>query len=95
MAMPTDVRRILGLALKELRTSKSITQEELSRRTGVHPTYISDVERGARNPSWATLVKLAEGMGATYGRVGRRVRPDRGEEVSRNRPFLPRERCSF
>ena len=27
------------------------------------PTYISDVERGVRNPSWDVVARLAEGMG--------------------------------
>ncbi len=58
------VHVVLGLALKEVRTARRITQEELSRRTGVHPTYISDIERGARNPSWDAVVKLADGLEA-------------------------------
>jgi transcriptional regulator with XRE-family HTH domain len=70
MATPDETQRNLGLAVKTLRTNLGITQEELSNRTGVHPTYISDVERGARNPSWATLVKLAHGMNATMAEVG-------------------------
>jgi DNA-binding XRE family transcriptional regulator len=45
------VQRAICLAFKELRALAGIMQEELSARTGVHPTYISDVERGARNPS--------------------------------------------
>lgn len=66
-----DVQRLLGLALKELRTSQKLTQEELSARTGVHPTYISDIERGARNPSWSKLVELVIGMGLTMADLGR------------------------
>jgi transcriptional regulator with XRE-family HTH domain len=74
-----EVQRTLGLAVKELRARAGLTQEQLSDTTGVHPTYISDVERGARNPSWATLVKLVIGMnsdmaalGATFDRIGAR-----------------------
>lgn len=66
-----DVQRQLGLAMKKLRAAAEITQEELAARTGVHTTYISDVERGARNPSWATLVKLATGLELTMVDLGR------------------------
>jgi transcriptional regulator with XRE-family HTH domain len=65
-----EVQRFLGLALKDLRARAAISQEELSRRTGVHPTYISDIERGARNPSWAALVKLVDGLEAGMGDLG-------------------------
>jgi transcriptional regulator with XRE-family HTH domain len=70
MATPDETQRNLGLAVKALRTNLGITQEELSSRTGVHPTYISDIERGARNPSWAALVKLVRGMNSTMTDLG-------------------------
>lgn len=57
--------------MKELRASRELTQEELSARTGVHPTYISDIERGARNPSWAKLAELVAGMGLTMADLGK------------------------
>lgn len=64
------VQRRLGLAVKAVRQEKAITQEELSRRTGLHPTYISDIERGARNPSFAVLVRLTGGLGIGLGELG-------------------------
>ncbi|MBX9687919.1 MAG: helix-turn-helix transcriptional regulator [Candidatus Obscuribacterales bacterium] len=36
-----------------------ISQEELAQRAGLHRTYISDIERGARNPTLKTLSRLA------------------------------------
>ena len=70
MATPDDLQQNLGRAVNALRTSAGLTQEELSNRTGVHATYVSDVERGARNPSWATLVKLVRGMDTTMAELG-------------------------
>jgi len=71
MATESDgTQRALGQALKALRSSRQMTQEEVSARTGTHPTYISDIERGARNPSWAALVKLVAGMDADMGELG-------------------------
>lgn len=67
---PDENQRALGQALKTLRSSRHMTQEELSARTGTHPTYISDIERGARNPSWAALVKLVAGMDADMAELG-------------------------
>lgn len=65
------VQRRLGAAVKLIRHAAGVTQEELSHRTGLHTTYISDVERGARNPSFAVLVRLADGLGITLAELGR------------------------
>lgn len=42
------------------------TQKELSQRTGISPTIISDLERGRRelNPSWA--IRIAEAVGTSW-----------------------------
>ncbi len=84
MLAKPEVQRRLGKAVKELRTAKAVTQEELSHRTGLHTTYISDIERGARNPSFEVLVRLAAGLdvpmaelGAAYDRRARRAGPRR------------------
>lgn len=45
------------------RNSANISQQELSRRTGVAQSDISRLENGNGNPSLKTLSKLAEGLG--------------------------------
>jgi len=60
----------LGRAVKHLRVSTGVTQEELSARCGLHPTYISDIERGARNPSFEALARLMEGLGLGLADLG-------------------------
>jgi len=54
-----DIRERLGLNLKRLRAKHGWSQERFAFETGVHRTYISDLERGARNPSILLLEKLA------------------------------------
>jgi predicted transcriptional regulator len=49
-------------SVHEQREHLSISQEELAHRAGLHRTYISDIERGARNPSLKTLSRLAEAL---------------------------------
>lgn len=52
-----------GTAVKNKRAEMGISQEELADRAGLHRTYISDVERGARNPSLESIAKLAQALG--------------------------------
>jgi transcriptional regulator with XRE-family HTH domain len=62
--MPRASRQVrLGKAVKTVRLAQGFTQEDLAARADLHPTYISDVERGVRNPSWDVVARLAEGMG--------------------------------
>ena len=61
--MPTaDLKTLLGAAIKAERAMMGISQEELASRAGLHRTYVSDLERGARNPSLGSVEKLAQAL---------------------------------
>ena len=69
-----DIRERFGLALKTVREGRKLKQEELAHRAGIHRTYLSDVERGFRNPSLVNLDRLAGALGLTlaelFGHLG-------------------------
>ena len=46
-------------ALREIRTRRGISQEELGFESGYHRTYISMLERGKMNPSLRTMLSIA------------------------------------
>ena len=48
-----------GEAVRSQRTELGLSQEELGYRAKVHRTYVSDIERGARNPTVKVIWKLA------------------------------------
>jgi transcriptional regulator with XRE-family HTH domain len=52
----------LGLAVKARRSELGITQEQLANDTDLHQRWISNVETGKRNPSYASLRRLAAGL---------------------------------
>lgn len=62
MDASTDQKKLIifGKNLKFLRTQNGISQEEFADRTKLDRTYISGLERGKRNPSFLTLIKLAQ-----------------------------------
>lgn len=51
----------LGQRIRDLRVKKELTQTELADRSGVASNYIAMLERGERNPTYLTLLKLASG----------------------------------
>lgn len=57
-----DLKTLLGVAIRNERSAQRISQEELAYRAGLHRTYLSDVERGARNPSIESIAKLAAAL---------------------------------
>lgn len=54
-----DVKKSFGASVKAWRKQQGFSQEELAERANLHRTYISDVERGARNLSLESITRLA------------------------------------
>jgi len=61
----STVIKCFGASVRKLRHSLGISQEELAERADLHRTYITDIERGARNPTLITIKKLAKGLGVS------------------------------
>ncbi len=59
MKQPSDLSSAFGRAVQARRQGFNISQEELAWRAGLHRSYLADIERGARNPTLATIQKLA------------------------------------
>ena len=60
-----DVRVLLGDAVRRHRERSELTQEDLAERAGIHRTYLSDIERGSRNPSLINIARLARALKLT------------------------------
>ncbi|HYI61526.1 MAG TPA: helix-turn-helix transcriptional regulator [Acidimicrobiales bacterium] len=58
-----------GKRVRELRLAAGMTQEALAEAAGLHPTFISNVERGYRVPSVPTMLRLAQGLEVAAGRL--------------------------
>ena len=64
MAIPVDDRRVraFGAAVRSRREELGLSQEALGYRAGLHRTFISDIERGRRNPTVKVIWKLARAL---------------------------------
>lgn len=68
-----NAEQCFGIALRELRKAAEVTQEELAFKSGYHPTYIGQLERGKKSPSLRTIMKFSEVLGTSGSSIIRRV----------------------
>ncbi len=61
----TNLSKAFGIAVRRRREALHVSQEELADQTGLHRTYISLIERGLRNASVETTIKLAKALNTT------------------------------
>ncbi len=66
-----DLLGNLGEVVRKRRLALNLSQEELASRAGVHRTYLSDIERGARNITITVLNRLAEALAVKVSRLFR------------------------
>lgn len=58
-------REVLGRRLRALRRRRGETLTETAERAGVSPQYLSEIERGLKDPSSEVLAAVAGALGAT------------------------------
>lgn len=57
-----DMRKLVGDNTARIRKQRGWTQEYLAERSGLTQQYISDLERGKRNPTIVTVHELAQAL---------------------------------
>lgn len=58
-----ELVQLLGENVRRLRKLKGVSQEELALDAGMKRSYLSDLERGTRNPTVRALGRLAIALG--------------------------------
>ena len=64
-----DIRTRLAQNIRRLRQEKGWSQEDYADRAEIHRTYVSDIERGRRNPTITVVEKLAAPFGVAAARL--------------------------
>jgi transcriptional regulator with XRE-family HTH domain len=62
-----------GQCVRKHRDAKGFSQETLAEKADLDRTYISDIERGARNPGIRNVVRIAVALGITVSQLTRGV----------------------
>jgi transcriptional regulator with XRE-family HTH domain len=59
----------LGEAIRRVRVEADLSQEQLAERAGTDLTQVGGIERGVRNPSYTTLLRLATALETSVGEL--------------------------
>ncbi len=73
MSRPRNPQAALGAAIKGLRDEKQLKQQALAEAAGIGVAHLSKIERGLGNPTWATVLAIAEALGVSLVALSKRV----------------------
>jgi len=73
LAPRTEPQPGLGGAIRQFRTERGLSQEELGHRSGIHPTWISHIESGRNNPAWGSVKRIAKALDVALWELARRA----------------------
>ena len=68
------INKQLGMRIRYLREQKKMTLEDLSFESEVNKNYLSDLERGNRNPTVKVLSRIAEALGISLEELFKGIR---------------------
>jgi len=69
-------REVLGQRLRALRQEQRETLAETAARAGISPQYLSEIERGRKEPSSEMIAALAGALGTTLTGLAEQVAGD-------------------
>jgi transcriptional regulator with XRE-family HTH domain len=76
-------REVLGQRLRELRLDQEETLAETAGRAGISPQYLSEIERGRKEPSSEMIAALAGALGTTLTVLTEQVASDLRQQATR------------
>jgi transcriptional regulator with XRE-family HTH domain len=79
------LKKQVGLAIRDLRLRRGISQEDLAKRAKLARSYLCAVERGDRNLTLLTMFRLADALEVPVDALfhaGANTRPGPGDQAS-------------
>lgn len=83
---PSELLRAMGRQIRELRKARNMTLAELSSRTGLSVSYVSQVERSVSSPSVIALYEISRALGVNVSYFF----ADGGSDEDSERAFIVR-----
>ena len=52
-----------GERVKDIRSKKKLTQEQVGERAGINPKYLGEIERGIKSPTAVVMCRVSSALG--------------------------------
>ena len=63
------LEKLFGRNVRYWRKERGLSQEEFAERSGLHPTYVSGIESGHRNPTVKVIGRIAQALEVKPGKL--------------------------
>ena len=83
------VQQALGARIRQLREKKGWSQEDFAARSGLHRTFVGNIERGLKNTTILTLLMISKSLGVSVSELLRGLEK-RVEELRKRPPKTPK-----
>ena len=77
-----SLEQAFGRRLQDRRVKRGLSQEELAHQSGLHRTYISQIERGLKSPTLSTIYAIASALEEDAGMLIGGLMPKRNARRS-------------
>jgi transcriptional regulator with XRE-family HTH domain len=72
MSASSNPQPALGAAIRALRIKKEAKQQAVAEAAGITVAHLSKIERGLTNPTWGTVVAIAEALDTSLLQLAKR-----------------------
>lgn len=72
------------MAVRDRRMAAGLSQEKLAEAAGLHPTYVSMVERGIRNPTLDVAARIAKALKISLPRLIEHAQSRHGSKAKKS-----------
>ena len=86
-----DVKKGVGLRIKQLRNLRGYSQEKLSELVGISPNYLSNIERGRENPTFDLFINLSGGLNVEIYEIFRTAQHEEPKDLRKKLGQLLKE----
>lgn len=76
----SEIAKAVGVRIRNDRTAKGLSQEKPAERSGCHPTYIGQIERGEKNATIESMEKIASALGIPLSRLFEKLDSDMSKD---------------